>query len=166
VAGRVQVTSVEPFGGRSWREEALELGTTEARTSRGAPRPPAPSWRGPAARELIARARQELAAATDATDPAERFRRAHLAALRIGASVLAERRVTVRGRPRPVWELVEREAPELERWAAYFAAGAALRAAIESGREPVVAPDVAEAELAMATRFLDLVEAEPEAWAS
>ena len=113
------------------------------------------------------RAWSELSAAQDAADPAERFRRAHLGALKAGASVLALRRpAAARGRPRSVWELLEREAPELDGWAAYFAGGAALRAAVEAGRDPVVSAEVAEDQLAMARRFLELVEGLPAAKAS
>lgn len=135
----------------------------------GGPRRTAPGdlRRPSASRELLARARSELSAAQDAADPAERFRRAHLGALRAGAAVLAQRRpAAVRGRPRSVWELLEREAPELDGWAAYFAGGAALRAAVETGRDPVVSTEAAEDQLAMARRFLELVEDLPAAEAS
>lgn len=63
-----------------------------------------------------------------------------------------------RGRPRPVWELLDKEAPELGRWAAYFASGADVRAAVESGRDPAVTPERAEDELSAARAFLELAE--------
>ncbi|GAA4853582.1 hypothetical protein GCM10023221_36920 [Luteimicrobium xylanilyticum] len=94
---------------------------------------------------LLSRADHELAAAYAATDPAERFVHAHLAALRSAAAVVA-----LRGRPsgrrsgRSVWALVEVVEPELAAWSVYFAGGARTRAAIDAGRFDVV--DAARAE--------------------
>ena len=45
----------------------------------------------------------------------------------------AIRASTTRSRPRSVWELLPRVAPELTEWAAFFAASARRRAAIERG---------------------------------
>lgn len=103
---------------------------------------------------LLARSDAELVAATLAPEPAAQFLHAHLAALRAAAAVLE-----VRGRPsgrsarRPVWEMVAGVAPELERWAAYFAANAPVRAAVEAGREEIVDLDRALAAAAAAEEF-------------
>lgn len=119
-------------------------------------------WLPPAAEQLLARARGELRAASAAAEPAERFRRAHLAALRVGAAILEVRPArTGRHRPAAVWDLVARAAPELGAWVAYFAAGAAIRAAVEAGRDPGVTAEQADHVLSMAGLFLDLVESQP-----
>ena len=70
-----------------------------------------------------------------AADVGERFRFAHLAALRVAAAVLAERGRPASARRRliSVWVLLDSVAPELADWAALFAAGAPVRAAIEAG---------------------------------
>jgi predicted ArsR family transcriptional regulator len=117
--------------------------------------------------QILSRAKSELLLAEAAIDPGERFRRAHLAALRAAAAVLERRALRpVRGRPRSVWELLQRDAPELQRWAAFFASGARLRAAVESGRDPGVTPEQADHLVTMARRFLDVVEERPAAHAS
>lgn len=126
-----------------------------------------PMYRGThPADELLARARRELAAAEAATWPGDRFRHAHLAALRAAAAVLARRAPSSRSRPRPVWELLVHAAPELGAWAAFFAAGAGRRAAIESGRDTGPAPEVADHLLCMARLFVEEVETEALAQAS
>lgn len=106
--------------------------------------------------DLLARSDAELVAARLA-GASDRFVHAHLAALRAGAAVLA---VTGRpsGRPvlRTVWQMVAAVAPDLEGWTAWFADGAALRAAVESGRAEV--DDTrAERTLAVAEDFQDAV---------
>lgn len=73
-----------------------------------------------------------------ATRAGERFASAHLAALRAAAAVLAERARPAsssrrRRRPASVWSLLAAVAPEFSEWAAFFAAGAAKRAAAEAG---------------------------------
>lgn len=108
--------------------------------------------------ELLDRSRDGLRAARLAVDPGERYVAAHLAALRAAASVLA-----VRGRPRTsrgalsVWHVVPRVAPELGEWAAFFAAGASRRAAIEAGRRDVVTTREADDLLRDAHTFADVV---------
>ncbi|NUR62802.1 MAG: hypothetical protein HOV87_29725, partial [Catenulispora sp.] len=52
-----------------------------------------------------------------------------------------------RRRPRSVWDLLYREAPELADWAAYFASGATRRAAAQAGL-PNAVTDAEAAELA------------------
>lgn len=110
--------------------------------------------------ELIERAEAELVAATFSQESDARFRHAHLAALRTGAALLAVRgRPSGRGMPRSVWGLLPRVAPELAGAAAYFAAGAAAREAIEAGLPSVVGEDRADAVLAAAEDFLTDVRA-------
>jgi hypothetical protein len=124
---------------------------------------PAPASRGPrpglsgSARGLIAQARSVLAEAAAADSAAERFRLAHLAALRTAAVVFAERGRPASARRRLVsaWVLVESVAPEFAEWAGYFAAGAAARAAVEAG---AVTPRDADDQLRAACEFLMLVE--------
>lgn len=126
----------------------------------------APALLVPSPRSL-ARARRELAVAQESGDPAERYRHAHLAALRTAAAVVEGRTVPPRGaRPRSVWELLARQDPSLAAWAAFFAAGADRRAAIESGRIAAVPADAADHLLSMARMFLDEVEVGPVAAAS
>ncbi|MCU1432382.1 MAG: hypothetical protein JWP95_1487 [Actinotalea sp.] len=125
---------------------------------------PGPSGlRGPAplpdsAVELLARSDAELVAAQLASDPRERFLHAHLAAIRAGAAVLqVTGRPTRRPAPRTVWEMVALVAPELGRWTAFFADGAALRAAIEAGRDDGVDDVRAERTVSAAEDFQDAV---------
>ncbi len=116
--------------------------------------------------ELLSRADAELVAAQFSSEPWEKFAHAHLAALRAGAAVLAERQPLSRRRQtRTVWELLDQVMPELSRWTAYFAGGAALRAAVDAGRFDAVSDERAEQVLCHAEDFLDVVRAELEAWA-
>ena len=88
---------------------------------------------------LLGLADAELAQAAATADPDERFRHAHLAALRCAAAV-----VELRGRPGPrsgartVWAMLTLVEPALASWSGYFAAGARLRAALDAGRPDVV----------------------------
>lgn len=167
MSGEAQALSYPREGGR--RRSVPGDGMPGTQVPRGTGRgrggqPVFDEWLPPAVEQLLVRARGELAAARSATEPAERFRRAHLAALRVGAAVLALRRISnVRSRPTAVWELVGRAAPELYAWAAYFASGAPIRAAVEAGRESVVTPEQADHVLTMAGMFLELVEELPRA---
>lgn len=108
---------------------------------------------------LLAQARVVLGEAAAASEPGERFRLAHLSALRSAAAVSA-----LRGRPSAerrrlmnVWVLLERVAPEHADWAAYFAAGASVRAAVEAGATGVVTPRQADDQLRAAGEFLTIV---------
>ncbi len=109
---------------------------------------------------LLERARRMLAEATATPDPDERFRLAHLAALRTAAAVLSERDrpASTRRRLISVWRLIERVAPEYGEWAALFAAGAATRAAIEAGAVGVAGARAADDQCRAAAQFLRLVE--------
>ncbi|WP_375475065.1 SAV_6107 family HEPN domain-containing protein [uncultured Jatrophihabitans sp.] len=109
---------------------------------------------------LLSAARAVLLEAVAAREPGERFRLAHLSALRTAAAVSAQR-----GRPGgvrrklvSVWVLLDRVAPEHAEWSAYFAAGASVRAAIEAGALSAVTPRVADDQVRAATEFLALVE--------
>ncbi len=113
--------------------------------------------------ELLDRADVELVAAQFSSEPWEQFTHAHLAALRAGAALLAERQpVSGRRAPRTVWELLDHAAPELGRWSTYFAAGAGLRAAVDAGRFDAVSAERAEQVLCHAEDFLDIVRGELE----
>jgi hypothetical protein len=119
---------------------------------------PAPPPRSGAT--LLMQARGVLAEAEAATTAAERFRLAHLAALRTSAALFAERARPAAG-PRKLlsaWVLVDIVAPEFNEWAAYFAAGAPKRAAVEAGAVSAVSERDADDQLRAATEFLLLVE--------
>lgn len=109
---------------------------------------------------LLAQARAVLAESADTMDPGQRFSLAHLAALRGAAAVIAERGRPASARRRliPVWVLIDSVAPELSEWAAFFAAGAPLRAAVEAGALNAVGARAADDQVRAATDFLDLVE--------
>ena len=88
----------------------------------------------------------------------ERYALAHLAALRAAAAVLAARTRprSRQGRPMSAWRLLTDVAPELNEWSAFFAAGAAKRAAAEAGR-PVVSQREADDLIRDAEQFLLVV---------
>ncbi len=114
----------------------------------------------PAARMLLDRSRAGLMQACAARTCGERYVAAHLAALRAAAAVLAVRgRPTVRGGPRSVWEVLPRVSPELGEWAAFFAATASRRAAVEAGRGDVISARDADDLLRDAEAFHHVVEA-------
>jgi hypothetical protein len=114
-----------------------------------------------AAVELLERSRDGLFGAAMSVHAGERYVAAHLSALRAAAAVLATRsRPTRRSSgPRSVWEVLPRVAPELTEWAAFFAAGADRRAALEAGRMESVAVREADDQLRAAETFVGLVEA-------
>ena len=113
-----------------------------------------------AATGLLAHARVVLADAVAERDPGERFRLAQLAALRTAAAVAAGRGrpAATRRRLMSVWVLLERVAPEYAEWAAFFAAGAPVRAAVEAGAVSAVTPRQADDQVRAAEQFLALVE--------
>jgi hypothetical protein len=110
--------------------------------------------------DLLRHARIVLAEARGSSDPGERYRLAHLSALRTAAAVLAlrGRPAATRRRLMPVWVVLEKVAPEHADWAALFAAGASVRAAIEAGAVSAVSPRAADDQLRAAEEFLALVE--------
>ena len=109
---------------------------------------------------LLSQARGSLVEAEAAVDAGDRFRLAHLSALRTGAAVCAYRGrpSAARRRLMSVWVLVERVAPEHAHWAAYFAAGAQIRAAIEAGAVSAVSVRAADDQVRAASEFLAVVE--------
>ena len=111
---------------------------------------------------LLALARQGLSEAARTTAPGERYALSHLAALRASAAVLACRTQPTtkqqRSKPRPVWVLLAEVAPEMREWAEFFAAGAAKRAAAESGMTGIVSPREADDLLRDAQSFVAVVE--------
>lgn len=122
-----------------------------------------PSQLLPSALGLLDQARRGLREASTLTLPAERYATAHLAALRGAAAVLAARTRPTdprlrRRRPTSAWVLLTEVAPELGEWAAFFAAGAAKRAAAEAGVTRAVTGREADDLLRDAATFLALVE--------
>ena len=109
---------------------------------------------------LIGQARLVLGEAAASVDIGERFRLAHLAALRVAAAVLAERGRPAAARRRliSVWVLIDTVAPEFDDWVRYFAAGAAARAAVEAGSLGAVSARDADDQLRAAGEFLRVVE--------
>jgi hypothetical protein len=114
-----------------------------------------------AASRLVATGWAALDDALRATDTAERYAAAHLAALRAAAAVLADRARPEAGRPRrptSAWTLLVGVAPELAEWASYFAAGADKRAAADAGMRHAVTAREADDLVRDVTTFLELVE--------
>ncbi len=109
---------------------------------------------------LLAQARSVLGDAERADDAGERFRLAHLSALRTAAAVAAQRGrpASARRRLMSVWVLLDKVAPEHAEWAAFFAAGAQARAAVEAGSWSAVTMRTADDQLRAAHDFLALVE--------
>ena len=113
----------------------------------------------------LERAAGSLREALTSTDVGMRYAHAHVAALRATAALLAARarpaaRLGRRGRPvqRNAWVLLAEVAPEFAEWAAFFAAGAAKRAAAEAGSRRAVTEREADDLVRDADRFLALVE--------
>ena len=117
------------------------------------------AFRG-SAQGLLVQARAVLADATRADDVQDRYRLAHLAALRVAAAVVADRGrpASVKRRLMSVWVLLERVAPEYAEWSAMFSAGAPVRAAIEAGARSVVSARDADDLVRASRQFLELVE--------
>jgi hypothetical protein len=112
----------------------------------------------PALTSLV-RARVALDEAAVAVSAGERYARAHVAALRATAAVLAVRtRPSTRRRQRNAWALLTQVAPEFTEWATFFAAGATKRAAAEAGLSRAVTEREADDLLRDSERFLHLVE--------
>jgi hypothetical protein len=118
------------------------------------PLPPIPQ----AARDLLADAARGLGRAIRATEAADRYAAAHLAALRAAAAVLAARARPVRGRRGSAWELMAKVAPEFSEWAAFFAAGSAKRQAAEAGIHRLVSAREADDMVRQVAAFLELVD--------
>lgn len=112
------------------------------------------------AEQLLRRAHAELNQISAGAGAEENFLHAHMAALRAGAAVLTlhpgglHRRRAVRS----VWEQLAEVDESWESWAALFAAGAPIRAAIETGRDCGLTQDQAARTCAVATDFVELVD--------
>jgi hypothetical protein len=123
---------------------------------------PRPRRVAPSALALLESARHGLAAAEGEESATARYASAHLAALRAAAAVVAARAEPGasgrRRRPLSVWELLPKVEPALAEWAAFFAAGAAKRAAAEAGLPRAVSPREADDLLRDAETFLSLAE--------
>jgi hypothetical protein len=132
-------------------------GTPRGSRTQAAPAPPSP----PPSRtvvQLLGAARDELRAAQAEGDPAERFRSAHLGALRAAAAVLALRaRARRSSRPTDAWTLLASVAPEYGEWAAFFSAHSATRSAVEAGVRGRVSQRDADDMVRQADLFLALV---------
>lgn len=114
---------------------------------------PAATW------SYLTRAREALAEAATATEATRRYAASHMAALRATAALLAVRtRPSSRRGQRNAWVLLAQVAPEMEEWAAFFAAGAGKRAAAEAGLTRLVSARDADDLLRDAERFLAVVE--------
>ena len=124
--------------------------------------PVSPAAAGSASRDL-ARARAALAEARESADHLLKYSSAHVAALRVAASVLAVRARPVRSGPRRrvqrnAWVLLAEVAPEFGEWASFFAAGATQRAAAEAGLERAVTTREADDLVRAVETFYALVE--------
>src|SRR3954464_12089458 len=116
----------------------------------------------------LERSAASLREALTSTDVGMRYAHAHVAALRATAALLAARarpaaRPGPRGRPvqRNAWVLLPEVAPQPPEGAAFFAAGAAKRAAAETGSRRAVTEREADDLVRDADRFLGLVEEAP-----
>jgi hypothetical protein len=110
---------------------------------------------------LLAQAKHTWAEAVLEPSPAEKYREAHVSALRAAAAVLALRARpagSAHRRPTSAWVLLDKLAPELSDWSAYFADTAARRAAIEAGSFSVVSERDADDLLRAAGEFIAIVE--------
>jgi hypothetical protein len=116
----------------------------------------------PSAIAMLESARYGLAGAEGETSARDRYVAAHLAALRAAAAIVAARAepgaAARRRRPPTVWELLPKVEPALAEWAAFFAAGAAKRAAAEAGLPRAVSPREADDLLRDAEIFVSLAE--------
>lgn len=115
-----------------------------------------------ATHSYLERAASSLREAMTTSDVPLRYACAHVAALRATAALLAARATPApgprRGRQKNAWVLLAEVAPELSEWAAFFSAGAAKRAAAESGSLRAVTEREADDLVRDADRFLGLVE--------
>jgi hypothetical protein len=110
---------------------------------------------------LLSQAKNTWATAVLESGSAEKYRCAHLAALRAAAAVLALRArpaAAVRRRPMSAWVLLDGVAPELADWSAYFADSATRRASIEAGSVSAVSDRDADDLLRAAGEFIAIVE--------
>ena len=133
---------------------------------------PQQSWEQPhpfalpaATHSYLERAAASLREAMATPEVPMRYAGAHVSALRATAALLAARATPTVRRPgrgraaqKNAWVLLAEVAPELSEWAAFFSAGAAKRAAAESGSVRAVTEREADDLVRDADRFLGLVE--------
>ncbi len=125
---------------------------------------PSPFGIPAASHAYLERAAASLREAITTTEVPLRYAHAHVAALRTTAALLAARATPAtgqrRGRPaqKNAWVLLAEVAPEFAEWATFFSAGAAKRAAAESGSQHAVTEREADDLVRDADRFLGLVE--------
>lgn len=122
---------------------------------------PVPAMLPATTHSYLARSAESLQEAMTTDDVAIRYVHAHLSALRAAAALLsAKARPTPSGRrpQRNAWVLLAQVAPEFAEWAGFFAAGAAKRAAAESGSTRAVTEREADDLIRQADRFLGEVE--------
>ena len=121
---------------------------------------PGPHMLPATAHSYLERSATSLRDAITARDVPTRYACAHVAALCAAAALLAARaRPAPRARrPKNAWVLLAEVAPELAEWAAFFSAGAAKRAAAESGSRRAVTEREADDLVRDADRFLAVVE--------
>jgi len=112
----------------------------------------------------LERSARALCEAITTSEVTLRYAHAHVAALRATAALLAARAHPApiggrrRGQQKNAWVLLAEVAPELSEWAAFFASGAAKRAAAEAGSRRAVTEREADDLVREADRFLGLVE--------
>jgi hypothetical protein len=113
----------------------------------------------------LERAAHSLREAITSSEVTLRYAHAHVAALRATAALLAARANPTASHPKRgraqqknAWVLLAEVAPEFSEWAAFFAAGAAKRAAAEAGSTRAVTEREADDLVRDADRFLGLVE--------
>lgn len=117
------------------------------------PRPPI----SVAVLDLLERGRATLESACRTADASERYRDAHLGALRAAAALVAARTAPApRSRPRSVWQVLPGVAPELGEWAAFFAACSAQRSVIDRGGR--ISVREADDLLRQAEMFLEIIQ--------
>jgi hypothetical protein len=158
VPGDTRLTSAAPTGAAPASSGRANGDLFDAETSAV----PLPSRVPSAALSLLRTARHGLAEADAEGDPGTRYICAHLAALRAAAAIVAARGEPGSGarrrRPRSVWELLPQVEPALAEWAAFFAAGAAKRAAAEAGLPRAASAQEADELLRDASTFLTVAE--------
>ncbi len=107
--------------------------------------------------DLLDRARSGLLQACHCGSAGERYTQAHLGALRAAAALVAARTApSGRARPRSVWEVLPKVAPELGEWAVFFASSGRRRLAVEAGTASVSARE-ADDLVRQGEAFLELV---------
>lgn len=110
----------------------------------------------------LERSAESLREAMTTSEVPTRYACAHVAALRAAAALIAARAVPAatprRRAQKNAWVLLIEVAPELSEWAAFFASGAAKRAAAEAGSSRAVTEREADDLVRESDRFLAVVE--------